>query len=254
MNRFGPMLVVALLLSGCGLLPGTGDPLSGHTFLSTSVTDDGVAHPLVEGTRIRLSFTDGKIGAAAGCNIYGGDYRLADGRILITGGSMTEMGCDDARSAQDDWLFTFLGTGPTYTLAGNDLTLTSNGTVITLLDTEVADPDRPLVGTTWTVTGLISGDTVSSIPDNVVATFLFKADGTVDIHSGCNSGGGGYTADDTTIRFSQLVTTDMACPGAAGQVETAVVAVISADVIDYLIDAGGMTLTAGDNGLQLSAD
>lgn len=256
MSRFVPLLALVSVLAACGVVPGVGAmaSLDGRAFLSTAVTVSGADRPLVDGTQIRLSFTDGQIGASAGCNIFGGSYRLSDNRLLISGGAMTEMGCDDARSAQDEWLFAFLGSGPTVALSGNELTLSSTDTVINLLDTEVADPDRPLVGTTWTVTGLITGDAVSSIPDDVQATLLLTDDGRVEVHSGCNSGGGSYAASGDTITFSEMFTTEMACGGARDQVEAAVLAVLGADSVTYAIDASGMTLMAGDIGLQLSAE
>jgi len=255
MSRFIPIVALVIMLAACGVVPGAGNTgsLDGRSFLSTAVTVAGADRPLVDGTQIRLSFTDGQIGASAGCNIFGGSYRLSGNRLLISGGSMTEMGCDDARYAQDDWLFTFLGSGPTVALSGNELTLSSTDTVINLLDTEVADPDRPLVGTTWTVTGLINGEAVSSIPDEVEATLLFADEGRVEVQSGCNTGGGSYTVSGDTIFFSELVTTEMACDGARGEVEAAVYAVLNADSVTYVIDAGGMTLMAGDIGLQLTA-
>ena len=92
---------------------------------------------------------------------------------------MTEMGCDPALHDQDEWLSQFLGSDPQIALDGDELTLTSGGVTITLLDREVADPDLPLVGTTWTVTSIISGDAVSTVPDGAEATFEFADDGTV---------------------------------------------------------------------------
>jgi hypothetical protein len=44
----------------------------------------------------------------------------------------------------------------------------------------------------------------------------------------------------------------MACDGAAGQMEAAVLAVIGADAVTASIDASTLTLSAGPNGLQLS--
>jgi heat shock protein HslJ len=210
---------------------------------------------LVPNTRIRLTFgADGNLSANAGCNIMGGTYVLDGNRIVWTGGGTTEMGCDDQRFAQDDWLAAFLGSGPTFVLNGNDLTLTSGDTVITLLDREVAEPDQPLAGPTWLLASIITGDVVSSIPAGVTATMTFNADGSVDIHYGCNSGGGQYAVDGDSIAFSQLIQTEMACAGAAGQVESAVVAVIGQGSVTFTVDAGSLTLMSADgNGLQFIA-
>jgi heat shock protein HslJ len=48
--------------------------------------------------------------------------------------------------------------------------------------------------------------------------------------------------------------TKMACAGAAGQLEQAVMAVLNARTVDYSIDAQTLTLEAGAAGLQLVAD
>ena len=44
------------------------------------------------------------------------------------------------------------------------MTLTKDGVTLTLTDSEVANPDRPLEGTTWAVNGLIANEAVSSMP------------------------------------------------------------------------------------------
>ncbi len=247
------LLPLAVILGGCSLLPSgpAGPGLDGRAFLSVAVTDGGVARPLAPGTRIRLEFSDGRVGASAGCNIMGGDYRIEGDRLRIDGGAMTEMACDPERDAQDGWLFSFLGSGPTFTLSGDDLVLASGGTTIRLLDREVAEPDLALVGPTWVVESILSGDSVSSVPADVRATLGFTADGRVLVETGCNSGGGSVAIDATTLRIADLALTKRACAGAAGQTEAAVVAVLRAELVSYQIDADLLTLVGGSSGLQL---
>jgi heat shock protein HslJ len=242
-------ILLLLALTACSGMPRP--TLDGSEWLSTAVTEDGADRPLVDGTRIRLSFTDGQLGASAGCNTMGGGYRIEGGRLVFEGGGMTEMGCDDARHAQDDWLFEFLGSQPSVAQEGDKLTLTSGGTVIALQDRETAEPDLPLVGTTWTVDAIISGDAVSSVPGDAVATLVFTDDGRVEVDTGCNTGGGTYEVADGTLRIREVVTTLIGCGGTAGQLEAAVMAVINAEELDFAIDAGTLTLMAGDHGLGL---
>jgi heat shock protein HslJ len=245
-------LVVAALLGACGAAPS--NELAGRTFLSTAVVADGSAIDLVPGTRIRVSFSeDGRIGVNAGCNTMGGAYRLEGSTLVVGAAAVTEMGCDPARHAQDDWAFGLITSGPMLTLAGTELLLVAGTDRLTLLDREVADPDRPLVGPTWTVDSIISGEAVSSLPVGVVASIIFTAAGRVQVATGCNDGGGTYVADPTTIAFGDLVLTDRACLDAAGQVESAVLAVLGADSVAYGIDASTLTLMAGPNGLGLVA-
>ena len=237
--------------------PATGPAdLSGRDFLSVDVRVGGEPLTLVPNTRIRLSFQDGQLGASAGCNHFGATYRIDGDRLLVDGGSMTEMGCDGPRHAQDDWLFGFLGADPTFTLSGNDLVLTVDDadTTITLLDTEVAEPDQPLTDRTWNLTSIITGDAVSSVPADVIANILFKADGSLDVRPGCNTGGGTYAVEGDTITFGDIFLTRMACMGAPGQVEQWVLDVLSAEGgVTYAIDADSLTLTAGELGLQFTA-
>lgn len=247
-----PVLVVILFLAACGL--GKDVSLDGLEFLSTSVTENGADRPLVPGTQIRLSFRDAQLGASAGCNSIGGSYRLDNGVLVFEGGSMTEMGCDEPRHAQDDWLSEFLASRPTVVAAGDQLTLTSGGTVVSLLNRKTADPDRPLVDTTWKVDSIVSGDTVSSVPDGAVATLEFAADGTVTINTGCNTGGGRYDATaDGQLRFIDVVVTERACAGAAAQLEAAILPLLGAESLTYAIDAGRLDIMGGDQGISLTA-
>jgi heat shock protein HslJ len=244
----GGLVLVAVACSGTAAAP---QPLEGRTFLSTSVTKDGADRPLVPGTQVRISFTDGRIGLSAGCNIMGGAYGVDGGQLLVAAAGMTEMGCDDARHAQDDWLTSFISSRPTLRLTGNDLVLEADGTVVTLADRKVSEPDLALVGPTWTVTSIVSGDTVSSIPDGIVATLQFAADGGVRVRTGCNEGTARAQIDSKTIRFSDIALTKRACEGAAAQMEAAVLSVLRADQVAYRIDSSALNLTAGERGLQL---
>ena len=224
--------------------------LNGKQFISVDV--DGAT--LVPGTTIRISFADGQLTAQAGCNTLGGSYTIVDGKLV--GGdewSMTEMGCDPARHAQDQWLANLLSSSPTVGVDGDKITLTAGDVVVQMLDREVAEPDMQLTGQTWTLSSLISGDAVSSMPAGVTATLEFNDDGTVSFNSGCNSGGGSYTVDGQTVTFSNLLTTEMACAGPQSDVEAAFLAVLGAGPNDFVIDADQLTLLAGENGLQFIA-
>jgi heat shock protein HslJ len=249
LNRLASVPLIAIVLAACSAGPGAG--VEGREFLSTSVTEDGAPMALVAGTRIRLAFTDGQLAASAGCNSIGGDYRIEDGVLVFEGGGMTEMGCDPDRSAQDEWLVALLGSRPTAVLDGADLVLTSGATSVALTDREVAEPDLPLTGTTWTVDTIITGDAASSVPVGAVATFTFSADGRVEVRTGCNTGSGTYEANDDQLRFTGVAVTEMACDGAAGALEAAVLPILGADAVQYTIDASRLTLQAGDDGLGL---
>lgn len=248
---------LSLLLAACAAPP-SAVSLDGRTFLSTAVSDDGAPRPLVPGTGITLGFAAGRLAASAGCNTMGAAYRL-DGDVLrIDGAAQTEMGCDPDRMDQDEWLFGFLGAGPTVRLEGAALILDGGGTIIRLLDREVAVPDLPLVGPTWTLVSIIDGDVASSVPQGVVATLVFEAGGHVDVRTGCNQGGGSYAVTDGTIALRDVAFTLVLCVDALGQpdarsrVERAVQSVLGR-AMTFTIEGGILELRAGAQGLQYGA-
>ncbi len=256
-------LLSAFLLSACtgaggaaspapSLPPGSPDDtpgrqgLEGRTFLATGA----IGRVLVPGSRVRVSFQGGQISAGGGCNAMSGPYAVAGDRLLVRQLAMTEMACEPVLMDQDRWLADLFD-GATIALAGDTLTLAKDGVALTLVDREVADPDRPLVGTRWVVDGLASAGAVSSVPVGVVAALTF-ADGQVNVQAGCNRGGGAVTVTDATLTFGPIALTKMACEDGVMQVERAVTAVLSGEV-RYTIEAGTLTLDAGAAGLTLRA-
>jgi heat shock protein HslJ len=224
--------------------------LDGRTFLSTEVT----GHELIDGTIIQLGFADGSLSANAGCNQLFGGYRL-DGDVLAADAlGQTQMACEDALMEQDTWLSGLLTGSPTVILDADELTLTSadGATVVTMLDREVADPDRPLEGTRWVVESTISTDAVSSIPSGATASITIT-DGTVAVESGCNTGSGSVTVGEDALTFGPIATTTRACEDDLMSLESAVFATLVEEVT-YAIEANVLTIRSGDAGLVLRAD
>jgi heat shock protein HslJ len=243
-------IATALVVLGCSVA-GAPSPsaagLDGRTFLSTDI--EGA--DLVPGTRVRLAFADGNLNANAGCNIMGGTYAIDGDRLITTQLSMTEMGCDEARARQDEWLAGFLSNGVAFTLDGDTLTLTAGTIRLTLLDEEVATPDQPLEGTRWVLDGIVSGDAVSSVPAGVTAAIRITG-GRVDVEAGCNQGGGSVEVTADTLSFGPLALTKMACEAGPSAVESAMGQVLAGS-IGYTIDADTLTLDADENGLIFRA-
>ena len=212
--------------------------------------------PLVDGTRIRLSFgDDGQITASAGCNTLGGAVEITAERIDVGDLSTTEMGCEPALHEQDAWLADFLASEPGYTLDGDRLVLRDDGTSIDLLDRRVADPDRPLEGTIWRLDGLIDGDAVSSVPGGVRATLRFTdRQVAIDVR-GCSNGTASVDVDvdATELTVGQVIMRDNQCDTDEAAVEEAIVDALDGRVA-YVIEAAGLTLTnRNGKGLTLRA-
>jgi heat shock protein HslJ len=236
-HRLLGVAIVGMLLLGACSGGGAGSAsLEGRTFLSVAV--DGRA--LVPGTRIELRFDRGSIGASAGCNSMGAEYRM-DGNLLVVGQmSQTEMGCDPGRMAQDQWLAELLTGRPQASLAGDTLTLEAAGIRVTLRDREVVNPDRPLVGTRWILDGLISGDAVSSVPAPASMTIT---DGRASVEPGCNQGGADVEIGDGEMAFGPMALTKMACEPDRMALEQAVTSVLSGRVT-WSIEADVLTVLA----------
>jgi heat shock protein HslJ len=229
--------------------------LNGHTYLSTAVTENGAAKALVTGTRIRLTFAeDGKrISANAGCNHLGGTARIDAGRLVVVDLATTDMGCDKPRHDQDEWLAKLLTARPSISLDRSELLLTTPSIQVRLQDREVADPDRPLIGTRWVVDTIVDRDVASSVPLGGVAHLTLAADGSLTGSAGCNTMGGAYTSTGSTIRFTGIFTTKTACEDARMRLEQAVLGVLSGEV-SYEIDADVLRVThPSGRGLHLRA-
>jgi heat shock protein HslJ len=219
--------------------------VEGKTFLSVGSDN----FEIVEGSTIRLTFQDGSIGAVAGCNNMGGSYVITDGVLEVGELVQTEMACAEALMDQDMRLAAFLTSSPEVTVDGDDLTLEGSDSSIDFQNREVVDPDRPLQGTIWNVTGSTSPDAVSSVPEGASIRIT---DDTVKVDTGCNTGSGSATVDGDTITFGPIALTKKACDEALTELENQVLTVLDGEV-SYDIQASSMTLLNGDEGLQLTA-
>ncbi len=249
------LAALLLLVAACSGTGGAPIVVDGREFLSTAVTDKGIERPLVTGTRIRIGFKDARLTASAGCNTMSGAYRIDAGRLIVDQLATTEMGCDQPRMDQDQWLATFLGAKPNVRLADTTLALDGATTSIALLDRTITEPDLPLLGTTWTVESVFQGDTVSNLNVERPATLVFSADGRVQLFTGCNTGAASVAIDTAklTMRFSEIVTTKRACQDNAGEVEQSVLTALRSEILSYRIQSSILEIRAGSGtpGLQL---
>jgi heat shock protein HslJ len=244
-SKWWSVAVVAgvLVLAGCGGDSGSasGRDLAGRTFVSTSATP-----ALVAGTRLRVSFTDGHLSAQAGCNTMGGKVVFDGDTLVLTEVGQTEMGCEPRLMQQDERVAAFLTSKPTWSLDGDTLVLGKASTRVTLVDRKVAEPDRPLRGTTWVVEDTGDGDTVSHT-GGPVATLQFDAT-TLRGSSGCNTVTAGIAVRDSTIAVTSPVWTDRRCLQAAPY-EDAMRAVLQGNVT-FAIDGDALRLT-GSGGTSI---
>jgi len=200
-------LMFLFLALGCAAERGV--ELDGRAFLYSS----GQGFTPVAGSGVFLSFSDGRVSISADCNSAGGPYAVRGGRLVATELGQTERGCEPQLLAQDEVLVKFIASRPRLTLEGDTLTLAGDdGVTMVFLDREVADPDRPLSGTRWTVDSFIQGDGVSNVPLSADPTLLFRADGVVEINTLCNRGMGNYAVSGDEITLTGVTFTERPSP------------------------------------------
>ncbi|HSP04955.1 MAG TPA: META domain-containing protein [Acidimicrobiales bacterium] len=258
------LFVAAAVLNACGDDDESVDTRGGPAALaaeytSVEVTEAGAPRPLVAGTAISLRFDEGRVGASLGCNQLGGPYELDGDRLLVEDLSMTEMGCDPERHAQDEWFAGVLQSEPTVVVDGDTMTLTAGETVVRFVDREVAEPDQELVGTTWEVDGFADGqdpeDAAMSVAVDQPATVRFGEDGFVTGNDGCNAFGTGevdgtqdglrYQLDgDRVVLSGAPVSTQVACPDVEDYVDRFWAAL--SGTVTWSVDADRLTLVGED--------
>jgi len=248
--------VLVLPLAGCGDESGAGgtgaDSLNGKSYLSVTVTEGGKPKQLAPNTRVRLQFMDdGRLLADAGCNTMGGKVSTSGGQLSVEDDlSITDMGCDAPRHAQDDWLVKLLQNKPAWKLEQNKLNVTTADTVLVLQDRDTAEPDLVLDGTKWTVETLIV-DEVASTPGSQNA-YLTIGGERVTGSTGCNDLQGVVARTGDKLTFGEIGTTRKACDGDAAALEKSVLGVLKGEV-SFSIDSNRLKLRAGDgSGLDLT--
>ena len=83
--------------------------------------------------------------------------------------------------------------------------MTAANTTLKLRNREVVEPDKPLVGTTWALDTIISGDTASSVPAGVKkATIELPTDTRIEVYDGCNRTSGAVEVDGASLRVVDL--------------------------------------------------
>lgn len=225
------------------------ETLTGRTFLSTGL--DG--RDLAPGSTIRIEFGDnGSISANAGCNRMGGTARWDGAALTVPELIQTEMACDAPLMAQEQWFADLLVGGVTVALTGNQLSLTRGSVTLDLLDRTVADPDRPLVGTTWILDGITSGtgDSASaSWSERWPSVVLRIGDRQLDVFNGLTwlaaeitDAGGNPAASSGTVHVAGGLGGDgIGCDGGGADCFVDV-SVLGSD-FDYAITAGSLTVS-----------
>ena len=244
-------IILALLLSGCSLLSGgTSASLDGEWLLQSG-TNQGAAVPIVAGSRITLKIDGTQAGGSAACNIYGGTIQVDGSAVTISALSMTEMACQEDVMASEA---AYLAALPRVTAAarsGNALVLSGPQVELRyVLVPPVANAD--LVGTTWILDSLISGEAVSSTVGDRVS-LEFSGDGRIAASTGCRSVTGSYEVAGGQVQVTLDPYDTIGCAAELGSQDQHILDVLSHG-FGVGVDGDRLTLTAGEKGIGYRAD
>ena len=198
----------------------------------------------VAGSTIRVRFQEnnGEFSFSADCNSHSGSYTLNGDVFELQGIYGTEMGCDNALMEQDTWLVSFFSSSPTLVHDGDMITFANTEASIVFIDEEVAFPDQPLTGVTWTIDTYIDEEVAMTYNIDPYPTMSFNEDGSFSIITGCNGIGGSYSTSDNTLTIEPFDMTLMACDEPLMSIENHLVHVFTSSSITYEIDANRLNI------------
>lgn len=256
-----PLLVTLLtlpLLAACG---GDDADLIDSDFIALMRLPSGdhiatdLPPPFDSDDRLRVTFEGGEVGLQATCNTLSGTAALEDEVLVVGSLGGTEMGCPGAGFEQDEWLVDFFTSRPTVEVLDVGFELRGDTAALRLLPPEAVpgEGDVALEGTRWALIGIeeTDRDAVSMTPAPVGASLVI-ARGRLELHTGCNRGGG-----DVEIRADELVLrgfgiNQAACGMDGARVEAAQLKVISTRM-SWSVDGDQLRLSRGDTTLLYSA-
>lgn len=206
----------------------------------------------MDGHQPTMAFDTDSVSGLASCNRFTGGY-TQDGAALKFGEqASTAMMCTDAAvMTQEQTFLTVVATvaGVRSTEAGLELLDASQQAVLSLVPVE----DKPLIGTNWKLSGVITNDAITS-PVNGGAVTMSIADGKLT-GKACNNFNGPVTAgDDGSFEAGPLRSTNMACANDELTAEETSVLSILEKATSYTVKGSTLTLKAGDGtGLEFLA-
>jgi heat shock protein HslJ len=235
--------LVAVLVVACGgaRVDSSETALDG-TWALESGTLDGAPIPLVDGYPITFNASGSAFNGTAACNQYGGLFAVEAWEMTIHEFNITEMACEPAVMESEGAYVLAIRRINLASHEGDRLVLTGPGTELRFVATPEV-PDDALVGTTWILDGLASGNSVSTVRGDPL-DLVFHADGTFRAGTGCRTLSGSYLVSGNHVEMPEL-TTEGECPAELQAQDDHVVAVFEGFTV--AIDGDRLTMTAAGN-------
>ncbi len=142
--------------------------------------------------RPAIRFAEGRTSGTGGCNRISAPYAVTGDSLVLQAVISTQMSCGDEADRQERRFVTALQQVRRFARRGDTLDLigAAGDSLLRLL----VEPPRPLVGTTWSATGINNGaGGVASLVAGSTVTAQFAEGGRLSGSAGCNR----YTAPFT---------------------------------------------------------
>jgi heat shock protein HslJ len=250
------MALAAAACAGDGAPSDDGAPSSieGTTWILGAASAEAlVDEDLPPDVRATARFeTDGTVGGTTGCNTFGGSHTFGDGGALtIEPGAMTEIACEEPLMRLEAAYTAALSEVESFEIVDG-----GEGLVLSGADTLAFTPERSvgLEGTRWQVSGIVTGDAVSSTIAGAEAELTLDV-GSLSGTTGCNRMTGSYSiesaASERSVSFSDIGTTKMLCEPDVSEQERQIIASLEG-ATSYSIEGSTMSLSDADGSLLLT--
>ena len=216
MKRVGAaLLLLGLVVRGCtSVVPASPAPsLEDTSWLVTRIAGE----PTLAERQPTMNFgAGGELTGDNGCNLYTGSYRLSGTALTITQPAQTMMACAEPGVSDQEVAFgAALAEVASVRGAGEGLELLDAGGAAVLELGPV--PPLELAGTTWELSGIVDGSSISAPVEGHPVSVSFESDALSG--KACNSFRGSFSLNGDEVSVGQLASTRMLCnePGVMEQ-------------------------------------
>jgi heat shock protein HslJ len=125
------LLAVGTWLAGCA--GPAGEPLEDITWVLESYGEPGNTNAVLPDAEVTVMFesSSGEVGGSAGCNHFGGTYKLDGNKLTLPGPMMvTEMWCGDQLNDQENEYLDALHSAQSFEITDGKLTINCRDTVL----------------------------------------------------------------------------------------------------------------------------
>ncbi len=194
-----PFIFVGLFGFGCTVKGLADDAIYPDTILGDWDIEGG-------GT---LFFDEENVSISAGCNTFFGAVSIEENTLIFSMIATTLIACPEAEEDRERELATILdGATLTYKVIGNKARLFNSSAELVL---SLIRPDNSDLVNVWKLTSIRTENAISSSILDEGTGIIFTADGTVEILTACNGGGGKYSVRGGSISFEEIAFTEKGC-------------------------------------------